>query len=102
MSAAIPLGTPTMRPAHAILVLLLIASSAPAQPKRPDIVVPVNHFDNISAFAFSADGRFILSGSMDGSVVLWDADTCDVLRQFGRLLHGVDAVTFSHNGKNVV
>jgi WD40 repeat protein len=44
----------------------------------------VNHFDQhtwwVSALAFSADGRYVLSGSMDGTAYIWATDKSEPVR----------------------
>jgi len=52
----------------------------PPERPRPELVVTVGHASAISSVAFSGDGTKVLSGSYDGSVILWDAAT-------GRNLH---------------
>lgn len=36
---------------------------------------PSDHAEYVSALAFSPDGRQLLSGSEDGTLQMWDADT---------------------------
>ena len=47
----------------------------PPKRPRPELVVNVGHADAVNSVAFSGDGAKVLSGSYDGSVILWDAAT---------------------------
>ena len=60
------------------------AAEDPEPPKRPrpELVVTVGHASAISSVAFSGDGAEVLSGSYDGSVILWNTATGANLRVF--------------------
>ena len=49
---------------------------------QPEIFVQLGHTSSINAVEFSQDGRFILSGSDDNSIKLWEADSGRLLRTF--------------------
>ena len=50
-------------------------------------VQPKEHDDAVTAVAFSADGRYVASGSADASVKLWRTDTGEVVQTtFGATL----------------
>jgi WD40 repeat protein len=52
---------------------------------------------------FSPDGRFVLSGSVDKTLFLWNIDTAEIVRQFiGGHTDWVTAVAFSPDGRFVV
>ncbi len=82
-----------MRFTYAFLVIVLPVIAF-AQPKRPDFVLPVGHPDPIISAAFSPDGALAVTGSWDGSVIVWDARTGDPLRRFVKHFKGVCAVGF--------
>jgi WD40 repeat protein len=63
----------------------------------------LGHKNEVNAVAFSPDGRQIVSGSQDGTLLLWDAATG---KQLGEPLTGhrweVNSVAFSPNGNQIV
>jgi WD40 repeat protein len=70
------------------------------------LVSQLGHTDVLTAVAFSADGRRILTGSGDGTVRLWDPQTGLEIRSFGKAsIHGtdmtLDSPVFSPSGKEI-
>ncbi|CCA76655.1 related to WD40-repeat protein (notchless protein), partial [Serendipita indica DSM 11827] len=63
----------------------------------------IGHEDSVRAVSFSRDGSRIVSGSLDGTIYLWDASTCQPL---GKPLVGhedlVDSVAFCPDGSLIV
>jgi WD40 repeat protein len=60
------------------------------------------HLGEVRSIAFSPDGRYIASGSMDMTIRVWDAETGDVVsRPFERHTAGVTSVAFSPDGKQI-
>jgi WD40 repeat protein len=55
----------------------------------------------LSSIALSSDGRFVASGSVDGMVQLWDAETHEHLRLIGHCYTRIYRVTFSNGGETV-
>ncbi len=55
------------------------------------------HEHVITAAAFTQDGKRLLTGSADGSVRLWDANTCRLLQGPWRLPNAVRSLAFSPN-----
>src|SRR5262249_24372071 len=53
----------------------------------------------VMAVAFSPDGKLVASGSVDGTLRIWDASTGKTLQQAGGALGWVRAVAFSPDGK---
>ena len=61
------------------------------------------HTDAVSSVAISPDGRFIVSGSHDNTICIWDAKTGEII--FGPLPGHTDwvvSVAFSQDGKRVM
>jgi RNA polymerase sigma factor (sigma-70 family) len=60
------------------------------------------HGTAVSAVAYSPDGRFLATGGMDGAVILYDAETWQLIRMYHESLKGliwsVMAVAFSPDG----
>ncbi len=56
----------------------------------------------VRSVAFSADGKRIVSGSMDKTLRLWDSETGQQRRSLKGHLHFVTSVDFSPNGQRIV
>jgi WD40 repeat protein/serine/threonine protein kinase len=59
------------------------------------------HSDVVVCVAFSPDGKYLLSGSRDGSVVVWDVSSGRKLNSWLAHKSGVNSVSFSPDGKLV-
>lgn len=78
------------------------AGSAPAAAAkdRPELIVQLGHVGQVLNVAVSHDGRYVLTGG-DLSVFLWEADTGQIVRQFGGRTAPV-AVAFSPDRRFVL
>ena len=65
------------------------------------VSLPVGHSTTINDAQFSPDGRYVLSGSSDKNLVLWDLRTGLELFRY-TFKHAVTAVAFSPDGKQFV
>jgi WD40 repeat protein len=59
------------------------------------------HEDRVSSIVFSADGRTLVSGSIDKTVRVWDVVTGRELRRLSGHQTGVNSVAISADGKRV-
>jgi WD40 repeat protein len=57
------------------MLLLGLPDAAAGAGSRPELVVQTGHSNAINAVAMSEDGKRILTGSTDGTAILWDAQT---------------------------
>ena len=81
-----------------ILLGFLAASRLPAQ---APISTLVGHRGEVSALAFSPDGKTIASGGKDGIVILWDAPTGKEIHTFTGHFGNVFCLAFSPDGKTL-
>eukprot|EP00759_Apiculatamorpha_spiralis_P027557 PhF_6_TR30374/c0_g2_i4/m.44502 len=60
------------------------------------------HSERVTSVAFSPDNKYIVSGSEDGSVSVWDASSGEEVRVMYGHLDGVSSVAFSPDNKYIV
>ena len=69
-----------MRPGVILLVLCLLAMENLAQ--RLETVVQRGHYESVKAVAFTPDGQYVLTGSRDKTIKLWELSTGRELRTY--------------------
>jgi len=84
-----------------IFASLLLFSVAVANP-TPEIVIQMGHGDVVRTAAMSADGSLLASGSMDGTVKIWQTRTGHLIRSLSGHKDGVRAVLFHPDGAHLV
>lgn len=57
--------------------------------------------EGVEAISISADGKYIVSASLDKTIKLWDINRGKVIRTFKGHEHEVDSVVITHDGKYI-
>jgi len=81
------------------LIILLIANILLAQ--KPRLVVPIGHILSLTSVAFSPNGKYVLTGSIDNTAKLWDL-TGREMQTFKGHTDQVLSVAFSPDGNFVL
>ncbi len=58
----------------------------------------IGHTDRVKAVDISPDGRYVLTGSGDSTVRLWDVETGEEIRQFAGTMQDINSAVFSPDG----
>ena len=85
-----------MKIVTAACVLIVFLSSAFAA-EKPEIFPQLGHTGPVNSVAFSPDGRFALSGSLDTTTRIWDINTGKEIAQFISFTEG-EWVTITPEG----
>ena len=67
--------------------------------EKPEVFVQLGHSNSALAVAFSPDGKYALSGSVDNTMKLWEVSTGREVKTFRGHTNYVNSVTFSPDGR---
>jgi len=75
---------------------------APSRRAVPSLVVQLGHLGGINAVSVSKDGRYVVTGSNDGTVLLWDAVTFEEIKRFVAGGHEILSAAISPDGSQII
>lgn len=93
-----PASTYALADPHFLPVGAMTASQASV----PRLMVQLGHSRTCSTAVFSPNSRFILSGSVDSTISIWDVATGREVRSFTGHTKGVHTAVFSPDGRMVL
>lgn len=67
-----------------------------------DAVIQSGHSQYITCSDFSPNGKFVVTGSGDNSIILWDAIYGKQIRNFNHHFKRINSLSYSHNGKTIL
>jgi WD40 repeat protein len=74
----------------------------PADAHRLDDILQSGHSSSISSLAFSPNGKWLASGGLDRSIILWNASTGEQTRKWTSQNSNVTQLVFSPDSKRLV
>lgn len=81
------------------LILLLTSLNIKAQ--QPTLNIPFGHQDQIKCMDISADGKFLLTGSSDNTVIIWDLASHFAIRRIW-VNEPIQQALFLDNGERIL
>ncbi|HCA82445.1 MAG TPA: hypothetical protein DEP18_01565 [Flavobacteriales bacterium] len=85
-----------------IYSLLFWTFQLKAQESRIETVLQRGHARPVTAIAFSADGKLMLSGSEDHSIILWNVQSGKQIRTFHRHTEAIVSIRFLKDGQRFI
>jgi WD40 repeat protein/uncharacterized caspase-like protein len=79
-------------------LMVLIFAQAIARAEKPELALQTGHSSTVTALVISSDGKRLASGSLDKTVILWDAESGKQLRSFAGHTEFITAVAISPDG----
>lgn len=79
-----------------------ISSASAFASEKPEIFVQMGHTHNVTSVAFSPDGKYALSGSIDKTMKLWDVVTGREIRTFSGSTARVTSIAITQDGRYTV
>jgi WD40 repeat protein len=67
-----------------------------------ETVLQKGHSRHITCMAYSPDGKYIVTGSIDNTLILWNAENSKQIRNFAMHTDFIRSVYFSNDGKNIL
>ena len=97
-------GRSRSRASAASCLALVAALTLPvgAQDLRPELVLQSGHSDSVNALAFTPDSHYLISGSHDHSIRLWDLRVLRQVRVLGHHTREVNVLAMCPDGRCVV
>ncbi|QIR41002.1 hypothetical protein HCG51_32855 [Tolypothrix sp. PCC 7910] len=81
----------------------LLPQTASLTPPGSSLVLTLNgHSDTVNAVAFTPDGKYVISGSSDNTLKVWNWQTGELLRNLEGHSDSVYAIALSADGKYVI
>jgi WD40 repeat protein len=74
----------------------------PADAHRLDEMLQSGHSSSISALAFSRDGRWLASGGLDSSIIIWNTSTGEQTRKWTSQNSNVTQLVFRPDSKELI
>ena len=86
---------------HIIIVCLVFWAINTHAENTPEIFIQTGHHDSVNSVCFSPDGQYIISGSNDHTIKLWEAESGKLIRTFKGHSDWVRSVSFSPDGRHI-
>jgi len=99
----VPQPTPQTQTPFAVLAPAPEEVAIPAGAHPLDEMLQSGHSSSVSALAFSRDGKWLASGGLDGSIILWNASTGEQTRKWTSRGHNhLTQLVFSPDSNGLV
>jgi len=91
----------------AVVFTVLVISNTATADEKPEIFVQMGHSGQVKTMVFSEDGRYLVTGSDDKTVKLWDVGSGSEIRTFtwhfdNNEYNYIKSVGISNNGRYII
>ncbi|MBT7696295.1 MAG: WD40 repeat domain-containing protein, partial [Desulfobacterales bacterium] len=85
-----------------VVFTILVISTPSLADEKPEIFVQFGHTRSITSVAFTPDGRFIVSGSRDETIKIWEASTGREIRTISGIGEDISSIAISPCGRYII
>lgn len=88
-----------MKLALLFLIIVFTFRQQASLAQKPELIIPVGHSNTIRAIACSPNSEFVLTGSEDNTIILWNIKTMQKIKTFLGHAKRITDLSFYPNGK---
>ncbi|MBK6966515.1 MAG: caspase family protein [Bacteroidales bacterium] len=85
-----------------LILILLLFVIVPSKAQKMELIIPTGHGNDITGMSFSGSGQWLVSGSRDKSIKIWNLKTGSELKTLQGINEEINCVRISPDGSKII